>query len=241
MPRSRESVGLPVLSDPEAPLYIGDQVRLEADLRTVSRRRLAEEITGGLFWPGKMDCPAWGISATRCRVGSVLARKEGTVCHDCYAMKGTFQFGANRRKLERAYEGLMDARNLWTPSMVFLIRWYAAERFRWFHSGDLQGINHLRNIIRICLETPDVLHWLPTRESKVVLACKDAIPPNLAIRASATGIGGEPPRWWPLTSTVVMDGAEGVCPSSLEGGNCSDHGCTACWDREVENVAYRLH
>jgi len=238
MARPKESIGLAVLSNPEVPLYQGD---MEADLRIVSRNRLAETITGGLSWPGKMDCPSWGISAARCRIGSLLAGKEGTVCSGCYALKGTFQFRFSQEKLERAYAGLMDLRNLWTPSMVFLIRWYASERFRWFHSGDLQGISHLRNIIRICLETPDVLHWLPTREAKVVAAYKDDIPRNLTIRASATDIDGEPPRWWPLTSTVVTKGEEGVCPSSREGGNCSDHGCTACWDREVRNVQYRRH
>jgi hypothetical protein len=31
-------------------------------------------------------------------------------------------------------------------------------------SGDVQGVNHLRNIIRVCLETPWVMHWLPTRD-----------------------------------------------------------------------------
>src|SRR5947209_11117265 len=109
--RSRRTIGLPVLSDSEVPLYSGDQSQLDADLRIVSRNRLAEEITGGLSWLGKMDCPAWGISATRCRVGSVLARKEGSVCASCYAMKGTFHIGSNQQKLERAYAGLMNARN----------------------------------------------------------------------------------------------------------------------------------
>src|SRR5437588_11561246 len=123
MARSGETIGLPVIEDPEVPLYTKDQVGLEADLRIVSRNRLAEILTGGLSWPGKMDCPAWGISAMRCRVGSLLAHKPGTVCHGCYAMRGTFRFGSNRQKLERSYEGLMDGRNLGTPSRDFLIRW----------------------------------------------------------------------------------------------------------------------
>jgi len=127
--------------------------------------------------------------------------------------------------------------------MVFLVHWYAAERFRWFDSGDLQGINHLRNIIRVCLETPDVLHWLPTRERDVVLGCRDEIPNNLNIRASATRADGPPPTWWPTTSTVVTDAGDGfgICPSSREGGSCGDHQCDACWDKDAKNVAYRLH
>ena len=68
------------------------------------------------------------------------------------------------------------------PAMTAMIRWYAAERFRWFHSGDLQGVNHLRNIIQVCLATPHVLHWLPTREGAVLQARKGEIPPTQIIR-----------------------------------------------------------
>src|SRR4051794_26115885 len=100
----------------------------------------ALELSGGLSWTSKMgDCPSWGISATRCRVGSILARREGTTCSDCYALKGTFRFRNVTSKLERAYDALTDPQGLWTPAMVAMIRWYAEERFRWFHAGDLQG------------------------------------------------------------------------------------------------------
>ena len=73
---------------PEIPLYTGD---IDRDAWELLRGKLAEEITGGLSYPQKMDCPAWGISATRCRIGSVLAKQENTVCRSCYAMKGTFR------------------------------------------------------------------------------------------------------------------------------------------------------
>lgn len=227
-------ISLPLAGD--HPLYQGN---LEADLQLVSRNRLAEKITGGLAWPGKMPCPAWGISASRCKVGSVLAQVEGTICHACYAGKGTFRFENTRRKLEIAYQGLNHP--LWVPSMIFLIRWHAADRFRWFHSGDLQHVNHFRAIIRVCLETPDVLHWLPTRESETVLACRQEVPPNLVVRASGTRIDGPPPAWWPLTSTVVTSETASTCPASVAGGNCDSHGCRACWEPSVPNVAYRLH
>jgi len=92
MAHTRRIIGLPVLTAPEVPLYRGN---MEADLRVVTRNRLAETITGGLAYPSKMDCPAWGVPATRCRVGSILAQEPGTVCHDCYAMKGTFRFRAS--------------------------------------------------------------------------------------------------------------------------------------------------
>jgi len=229
-------IGLPVVAQPEILLYQGD---LEADLRAVARSRLAEVITGGLSIPSKMPCPAWGISAFRCRVGQILARREGTVCHDCYAMKGTYGFSSVQDKLEQRYRGLFDP--LWVPAMVFLIRWHAEGHFRWFDSGDVQNVRHLQNIITICRHTRDVLHWLPTREFAVVRACADEIPENLTVRVSGHQLDGEPPDRWPTTSTVtsVQEAGDGICPAPEQGGKCGE--CRACWDREVARVTYRQH
>ena len=220
----------------EVPLYQGE---METDLLFVSRNRLAEQITGGLSYPGKMDCPAWGLPIEHCRTGSKQSKMEGTVCGTCYASKGMFRCRQTRAKLRRAYEGIFNL--LWTPAMVQQIRWCCDERFRWFHSGDLQGINHLRNIIRICLATPWIMHWLPTREREFVLACEGEIPDNLLIRASGNRVDGRPPTWWPTTSTVVTEAAAGTCPASLAGGNCGKHACTACWEPWVNNITYLQH
>src|SRR5205814_1157680 len=108
-------------------LYTGN---MENDLQIVSRNRAAEKITGGLSFTTKMPCPSCGISAFRCQLGSILAEKEGTVCHECYAQKGRYRFGAVQAKLEERYRGLFNP--LWTPAMVFLIRWHAEGYFRWF-------------------------------------------------------------------------------------------------------------
>ncbi|MCI0457803.1 MAG: hypothetical protein L0Z62_12615 [Gemmataceae bacterium] len=236
MTRVRTLTGLPLLSDPEVPLYRGD---MDRDLRVVSRDRLAERITGGLSFPSKMPCPAWGISAARCRIGQILARREGTVCRDCYAMGGRYAFSAVQAKLEERYRGLFHP--LWTPAMAFLINYYCDRYFRLFDSGDLQGVNHLRNIITVARHTPEVLIWLPTREYEVVRACAAELPPNLTVRVSAHQVDGGPPSWWPATSTVVnsTEPEDGVCPAPEQGGNCGE--CRACWNPDVPNVAYRLH
>lgn len=55
---------------------------IEADIRTMNRK-LAEEIGGKLSYPAKMDVASWGIPATRCRIGSALARVENSTCNDC--------------------------------------------------------------------------------------------------------------------------------------------------------------
>ena len=37
--------------------------------------------------------------------------------------------------------------------------------FRWHDSGDVQDLDHLRRIYEVCKLTPDVQHWMPTREA----------------------------------------------------------------------------
>ena len=119
---SRRTLSLAGDDFSEVPLYTGD---VEADLRIVSRNQLASRITGGLSYPTKMPCPAWGISATRCRVGSLLAKQAGTVCSACYAMRGRYLFPAVQEALERRYRGLFH--ELWTPSMIFLVRYLCGQ------------------------------------------------------------------------------------------------------------------
>lgn len=218
------------------PLYAGD---VEADLRIVSRHKMAQEITGGLSRPSKMPCPAWGLPAARCRTGAVLAEVEGSTCSECYAKGGTFRFPNVQDKLEERFEGIFHP--LWVPAMVFLIRWHADGYFRWFDSGDIQGEGHFNNICEVARNTPDVKHWLPTREYEVVRVCAASIPENLLVRVSATMIDGTPPTWWPTTSTVITDQepGDGICGSPEQEHNCQS--CRACWDSEVVNVAYRLH
>ena len=79
---------------------------------------------------------AWGIPTKHCRVGSELAKTDGTVCHECYARKGTYAFDNVKKKLEDRYRALFDPR--WVPAMVAGLRvnLEPGERFRWFESTD---------------------------------------------------------------------------------------------------------
>jgi hypothetical protein len=51
---------------------------------------MAGEIIGGFLASGQNAFDLMGISATRCKVGSKLAKIDGTVCNSCYARKGTY-------------------------------------------------------------------------------------------------------------------------------------------------------
>jgi hypothetical protein len=243
MSRSPSAIGLPLVDDSEVPLYTGHlNGRLEEHLRTVARNRLAETITGGLSQPGKMPCPSWGISAARCRIGAVLAEKEGTVCHDCYARKRNYLRDSVQSKLEERFEGL--SHELWTPAMIFLVRYFCDRYFRLFDSGDLQGRNHLRNLVTLASHVPDVKIWLPTRELETVRAVRSEIgefPENLIVRISSNKVDGAAVRNFQYTSAVVTDQADATCVAQLQGNKCDGEmaECRACWTEK--HVTYPLH
>jgi hypothetical protein len=50
-------------------------------------------------------------------------------------------------------------------------------------------------------------------------------------------VDGNAPKSWPLTSTVVTEGAS--CPAPKQGNECRD--CRNCWDKSIKNIAYGKH
>ena len=92
-----------------------------------------------------------------------------------------------------------------------------------------------KNLFSVCKLTPEVKHWMPTREAwiKNHLASK---PDNLVIRFSPPMIGQRNDSW-PNSSMVVETGA--TCPAPSQGNSCGD--CRACWDPLVKVVSYGKH
>jgi len=200
-------------------------------------KKEANQITGGLSKPSKMPGYAYNIPATRCKVGAKLAKVPGSVCHGCYALKGRYRFSNVKEALERRYQAAMNNKD-WVFGMVYLINTSKKKEFRWHDSGDIQSAEHLQRIFQVCELTPEVKHWLPTREAGILSTIKaDAVPSNLIIRLSATKVDGPAPKSWPWTFTVVTAGAS--CPAPQQGNQCKD--CRACWDKKVKNVSYGKH
>ena len=50
----------------------------------------ANKIVGGLSAPGKMPEGSFGLSARDCKTGSALRQIPGSVCSQCYALKGRY-------------------------------------------------------------------------------------------------------------------------------------------------------
>ena len=151
----------------------------------------AWEIVGGLSKPSKM--PGWsiGLPAKECKTGGKLQAVPGSVCYDCYAMKGCYVFkvvqDAQYRRLAAIYTPQ------WVEAMTHLINSKKPDVFRWHDSGDVQDLEHLNKIYEVCRLTPSKRHWLPTREAWI----KDhlqAKPKNLVIRFSCLLYTSPSPR-----------------------------------------------
>ena len=194
----------------------------------------AWDLVGGLSKPGKM--PGWsiGIPAKECKTGSKLRAVKGSVCDDCYALKGCYVFkvvqDAQYRRLKAIYTPP------WVEAMAHLINSKKPDVFRWHDSGDVQDLEHLNKIYEVCRLTPSKRHWMPTREAWIKDHL-DRAPSNLVIRFSAPMIDQAAPASWPNTSTVVT--AKATCPAPHQDNQCKD--CRNCWNSEIKNISYGQH
>ena len=206
-------------------------------------KKEASKITGGLSAPGKMPEGSYNLPAVACITGAKLVNVKGSTCSGCYALKGRYRFKNVRDAMQRRLSKLHDPR--WIEAMVTLINgrhWQKPQPvFRWHDSGDLQSVQHLKNIFEVCKQTPDTSHWLPTRESRFLkLMDPDVVPKNLKIVLS-DHMNDQPvaPTWWPYTSGVTTSHELVTCPASKQGNKCLD--CRKCWDRNTKRVIYGKH
>ena len=233
--------------------------------------------------PEKMPEWAFNIPASTCKVGMHLVSKEGSNCYKCYCYgRGRYNNDKVQEALQRRYRFAKFNPNF-IPIMSSLIsircdgkvrpearKWYkengktardywTVKRFRWFDSGDIQSKEMLDDICQICRNTPDVLHWLPTKEHKIVkkyIYSGKKIPDNLDLRLSAhfksktsvhrvtklairlgLNIGTVlPPDDF---AKVIHSASSFKCPSHKQGNMCL--GCTACFTKGVFNAIYEEH
>ena len=122
-----------------------------------------KKITGGLSKPSKMPGYAYNLPAIHCKTGSKLAQVPGTTCHGCYALKGRYRFPNVMDAMMRRLASI--SRPDWSRTMAADINARKSRWCRWHDSGDIQSVKHLLKIFQVCRLTPDVAHWLPTREA----------------------------------------------------------------------------
>jgi len=211
-------------------------------------RKQAQDLAGSVTKTSKMPSDSYSLPAQACITGSKLVNVKGSVCEDCYALKGNYHRYAKTIQPAQ-YKRLESIKSpLWVEAMIKLIG--NKPFFRWHDSGDLQSVDHLKKIATIARHLVNTTFWLPTREYDIVkdYLKTESVPVNLVIRLSAMMI--DAPAKLPqslkgyaniLTSTVhdqkELTGFKCLAPS--QGGKCGS--CRACWDNTVTNVSYHAH
>lgn len=187
--------------------------------------------------------PGYSIStpATDCKTGAQLAKIKGSVCSECYALKGSYRYPDVKTAMRRRQAFMKSPK--WVELMVETINRTRSPYFRWFDSGDVQSVEHAEQILEVIELTPSKFHWIPTKEKKIWREALTGrmVPNNAVIRLSAAMIDGEAPKSFYNTSTVHKNKKpEGhICPAPSQGGKCGD--CRACWNPEILNVSYAAH
>jgi Gene product 88 len=212
-------------------------------------------IAGPIGFPSKMPGTSYGISAHACITGAKLAKVPGSVCEGCYALGGNYVYPSVLQAHKKRLAGI--AHPQWTSAMVTLLRHahargtgrngaFAVGWHRWHDSGDLQSVEHLTKICAVAALTPEIRHWLPTREMGIVARYRaqgGTVPDNLLIRVSATMVDGPATKAWDTTSGVhdakAPPAGTHVCPAPTQGNACG--ACRACWSRDVAHVSYHRH
>jgi len=205
----------------------------------------AKQLTGGGISNvnKKMPGHTYGLSAKRCKTGAKLQKVKGSTCYNCYAMKANYFYPSVKTAHARRLRSINN--KTWTAAMIQLITTYEKNYFRWHDSGDIQSVKHLAKICAVAAGTPNIKHWLPTREAKILKDYKEqggVIPDNLVIRLSATMINGAPSKTHEHSSTVHTKEAAPIgqaCISQKQGGRCLD--CRACWNPDIKNISYEIH
>ncbi len=208
----------------------------------MSRLKILQERTGGLSKTTKMPGHSWSIPAWECKTGGKLAQIEGSVCHGCYAMKGFYHMPAVKNAL---YKRLTrSTARMWVDDMAELInRKEKSGYFRWFDSGDLQGEWMLEAIAQVARRTPDVVHFLPTKEYSILRrwSKSNSPPSNLIIRASAPMVDQSIREGaFELVTSVYTDKPLGKrCPAPDFNFSCGP--CRDCWNPDVKEISFGKH
>ena len=225
-------------------------------------------MTNLLSKPSKMSAAtSFSIPAQLCITGGKLAKIEGTVCFDCYALKGAYIWAPVQKALNYRLDKLNAPE--FVTEMVAELNKKRAKLHRWFDSGDVHSVAHCLKIIAVCKLTPHKRHWIPTKERGIwEQALKmESLPDNAVVRYSAHKVDAAPPAKWENSSAVITDISKPIgklCEAfrtkkngamiSLEEyktakaekklgkiglGFCGD--CTACWSPDVKTVSYPKH
>ena len=192
----------------------------------------------------KMPCRSWSLQALETCPASIGTDGELVdACKGCYATDGNYRFSNVKAPRLHNREDWKQAD--WVDAMVAELD--NDRYFRWFDSGDMYSLKLAEKIYAVMVATPWTRHWLPTRMHKFakfadILAKMEALP-NVVVRLSSDSINGDIIAG-NTTSTIIPTISHRkpkmtICEAYEREGKCAT--CRACWDKDVEVVAYVAH
>ena len=215
----------------------------------IMNKKQAQAITHTLSNTSKMPGKSYSIPAQFCNTGGKLQKVKGSVCNDCYALKGMYRFNVVKNALLDRLASLDHPQ--WSEAMIVQVK--GQEYFRWHDSGDLQTIGHLIKIVEVCNATPSTMHWLPTKEKEIIkryIRIGGVIPDNLLIRYSLPMVDSTANAFFKsdrIKSSRVLTkekaeqvrDSQFICPAPKQGNQCGK--CRACWLPTFSDIAYLKH
>lgn len=203
-----------------------------------------------LTYTSKMPGASFSLSAFKCITGSKLNLQEGTVCSKCYARKGRYLFSNVKNAQTKRFELIEDKD--FVKCMTEVLKndkiTQKIKLFRWHDSGDIQSLNHLKKIVQIAENLPDIKFWMPTKEYSIIKKYNGEIPKNLIIRVSYPMINGKfTNNEYPYTSNVYSKdklnevNKKEICPATENHNSCDENKCMKFWDKSIKNIVYIKH
>ena len=189
---------------------------------------------------------SWSLQAIDTCPGSIDA--PGVLvdaCKGCYATTGNYNYP--NVKAPREFNREDWQREDWCDDMVAELE--RDRYFRWLDSGDVYHLGLAEKILDVMIRTPWCKHWLPTRMHKfpkfrIVFDAMRKLE-NVMVRFSSDSVIGEyipglhGSVIGPDASSYQDHAGSSLCRAYENEGKCS--GCRACWDKNIELIAYPAH
>ena len=180
----------------------------------------------------KMPCLSYNLKAVDCCVVN---------CDYCYAKTGRYLFSnVVNTQLWRDNDWKQES---WASRMVTALS--GEQYFRWFDSGDLYCQDLINKVYQVCLETPQVRHWIATKAYMKPLLDLSRLESldNLALRYSGMAID-KPDQLTGKVRALILTEPNGdyghICKATTTDiHKCLD--CRACWDKSQDTIEYKLH
>lgn len=203
---------------------------------------------------GKLGVYSWSLQALNKCPASLKSNGELVdACKGCYAAFG--QYNYPNVKAPREYNVWAWQQENFVSEFVEILN-ASHKYFRWLDSGDLYSLALAEKVYEIMKATPETKHWLPTRMHKFAkfkdVLNRMAALPNVVVRLSSDSVMGDlvdKPEDLNIgtSSTIIPEQYLGdfegkgqfICKAYYQEGKCKT--CRACYDKNVETVAYVGH